>query len=282
MQRQAAPTANCLSPMYRLEGAVDPWSDWFQTAMLVKHLTRRHLAARYRGSLLGFIWSFLNPLLMMGVYTFVFRFVFRATVPGIPYPAFFLTGILAWNFFSIAVMNATTSVADNAFLLNKHYFPRIVLPVSAICSNALNYLTVIPLLLVFNGLYGMVPSRAVLLLPLAFALLVCVATAVGLLTAGLAPFFRDLVQLLEVVLMAWFFATPVLYPMSFLESHLSAKLWILYHANPMVGAIRLMHAVFLGQPVPVSAVAMATGVAVCLLGVGLWAFSRQAPHFSEA
>src|SRR5262245_8957251 len=113
MTQPATTTADLLPPSYHLEDTTDPWSDWFQVAMLVKHLTRRHLAARYRGSLLGFIWSFLNPLLMMGVYTFVFRFVFRATVPGIPYPAFFLTGILAWNFFSTAVMNATTSVADN-------------------------------------------------------------------------------------------------------------------------------------------------------------------------
>jgi len=282
MRQHAATTENLLPPVYRLEGAADPWSDWHQTATLVQHLTWRHLAARYRGSVLGFVWSFLNPVLMMGVYTFVFRFVFRATVPGIPYPAFFLTGILAWNFLSIAVMNATTSVADNAFLINKLYFPRIVLPVSAVCANGLNYLATIPLLLVFNLLCGIAPSGAVLLLPLALVLLVCVATGVGLLTAGLAPFFRDLLQLLEVVMTAWFFATPVLYPISFLEQHLSAKLWILYHVNPMVGTVRLIHAVFLGQPVSVGAVAMAVGGAVGLLGAGLWVFSHQALRFSEA
>ena len=120
MTQQAATAKDFLPPSYRLEGTQEPWSDWFQTVMLVKHLTRRHLAARYRGSLLGFIWSLLNPLLMMGVYTFVFRFVFRATIPGIPYPAFFLTGILAWNFFSVAVMNATTSVADTVFSSVSH------------------------------------------------------------------------------------------------------------------------------------------------------------------
>jgi ABC-2 type transport system permease protein len=282
MQHKTATTAGLLRPVYRLEGDADTWRDWHKTAMLVKHLTRRHLAARYRGSMLGFVWSFLNPLLMMCVYTFVFRFVFRATVPGIPYPVFFLTGILAWNSFSIATMNAATSIADNVSLVNKIYFPRIALPLSAVLSNAINYVATIPLLLIFNLLFGIVPTSTLLLLPLVLVLLLCVATGAGLIAAGITPFFRDLLQLLDVLFTAWFFATPVLYPMSFLEQQLPASLLTLYHLNPMVGTMRLVHAVFLGEPVPFAAVAMAVSGALCLLGVGTWLFSRQALRFSGA
>jgi homopolymeric O-antigen transport system permease protein len=281
MHRQAVPTEDLGSPVYRLEGAADTWSDWHQTATLVKHLTRRHLAARYRGSVLGFVWSFLHPLLMMCVYTFVFHYVFRAAVPGVPYPAFFLTGILAWNFFSIAAMNAATSVADNVSLINKTYFPRLVLPLSAVLSNAVNYLVTIPLLLVFNLLFGIVPGLSILLLPVAVLLLLLVATGVGLLTAGLALFFRDLLQLLDVVFTAWFFATPVLYPMSLLTQNLPDSLLPLYYLNPMVGAIHFVQAIFLGGSLPVTAVVMSVCASAVLLGIGLGVFSRLVPHFSN-
>lgn len=282
MPPQTAHTPTLAHPAYILEGEADTWGDWRKTAALLKHLTQRHLAARYRGSMLGFIWSFLNPLLLMCVYTFVFRFVFRATVPGIPYPAFFLTGILAWNFVSIAIMNAATSVVDNVSLINKVYFPRIVLPLSAVLSNAVNYLVTLPLVLGFNLAFDIVPGVSFLLLPGALLVLVLVATGMGLLVASLAPFFRDLLQLLDVVFTAWFFATPVLYPMALLEQHLPTPLLVLYHLNPMVGAIRLVHSVFLATPVPAMAVAMAMGGAVGLLGLGIWSFARLAPHFSDA
>src|SRR6266446_3494760 len=112
MQHAVAPTETLLDPVYQFEGDANVWSDWRKTVMLVKHLTWRHLAARYRGSALGFVWSLLSPVLLMGVYTFVFTFIFRAAVPGIPYHVFFLTGILAWNCVSIGASNAAVSLLD--------------------------------------------------------------------------------------------------------------------------------------------------------------------------
>src|SRR5437870_4030606 len=150
MQYAIAPMEKLLAPVYESAGAANVWSDWRKTATLVKHLTRRHLAARYRGSALGFVWSLLNPVLLMGVYTFVFHFIFRATVPGVPYPVFFLTGILTWNFVNIAAINAAVSLVDGAALINKIAFPRIALPLSAVFSNAVNYLMTLPLLVIFN------------------------------------------------------------------------------------------------------------------------------------
>ena len=84
MQYAVAPTEGLLDPVYQFEGDANVWSDWRKTVTLVKHLTRRHLAARYRGSALGFVWSLLNPMLLMGVYTFVFTFIFRTSAPGRP------------------------------------------------------------------------------------------------------------------------------------------------------------------------------------------------------
>jgi ABC-type polysaccharide/polyol phosphate export permease len=281
MRYAVAPTEELLAPVYEFEGAANVWSDWRKTATLVKHLTRRHLAARYRGSTLGFVWSLLNPVLLMGVYTFIFQVIFRTSVPGIPYPVFFLTGVLAWNFFSIAAMNAAVSLVDGAALLNKIAFPRIALPLSAVLSSGVNYLMTLPLLLTFNMLLGVAPTFFLLLLPCALMLLLLVAIGVGLLLAALMPFFRDLQHLIEVLFTLWFLLTPVLYPMSLVEQNLPKALLPVYALNPMVGTIHLVHAVFLGQALSGTILGVAIGGGLCLLGLGLWIFQRLAMRVSE-
>ena len=281
MQSAVTPTEGLLDPVYQFEGDANVWNDWRKAAMLVKHLTWRHLAARYRGSALGFVWSLLNPVLLMGVYTFVFQFIFRATVPGVPYPVFFLTGILAWNFVSIASMNAALSLVDGATLIKKTAFPRIALPVSAVLSSAVNYLMTLPLLITFNLLFGIAPSLSLVLLPCALLLLLLVAIGVGLLLAALMPFFRDLQHLIDVLFTMWFFLTPVLYPMSLVKQNLPEALLPVYELNPMVGTVHLVHTVFLGQPFPGTSVAVAIGGGLCLLSLGLWVFQRLARHVSE-
>ena len=281
MQYAVAPTEGLLDPVYQFEGDANVWSDWRKTVTLVKHLTRRHLAARYRGSALGFVWSLLNPMLLMGVYTFVFTFIFRTSAPGVPYPVFLITGLLAWNFVSIAAMNAAISLVDGAALIKKTAFPHLALPVSAVLSNAINYLITLPLLIIFNLLFGIVPTLSLLLFPCVLLLLLLVALGVGLLLAALMPFYRDLQQLIEVLFTIWFFLTPVLYPMSLVAQNLPAWLLPVYELNPMVGTMHLVHTVFLGQPLPGTSVVVAVGGVLCLLGLGLWVFQRLAMHVSE-
>jgi ABC-type polysaccharide/polyol phosphate export permease len=281
MQFAVAPTEGLREPVYEFEGDANVWSEWCKTVTLVKHLTRRHLAARYRGSALGFLWSLLNPLLLMGVYTFVFTVIFRTSAPGVPYPVFLITGLLAWNFVSIAAMNAAISLVDGAALLKKTAFPLLTLPVSAVLSNAVNYLITIPLLLLFNLLFGVGPTFSLLLLPGVLLLLLLVAIGVGLALAALVPFYRDLQPLLEVIFTIWFFLTPVLYPMHLVEQNFPESLLPLYKLNPMVGIMRLVHAVFLGQPWPGLSLIVAIGGVVCLLILGLWIFQRLAMHVSE-
>lgn len=281
------PPPNLPPARYHLLGGADVWTDWRRTAALVKYLTQRHLAARYRGSALGFFWSFLNPVLMMLVYTFVFRFLFRAQIPGnIPYALFFLTGVLAWNCFSIGASNAASSVADQGYLFNKAWFPRIVLPLSAVASNTVNYLVTLPLILLFLACAGILPTWNFLLLPLGIAMLLAMTLGLGLILAAVAPFFRDLLQLLEVLMQVWFFATPILYPMSLPEDQLdhvaNGIFWDIYRLNPMVGIIRLFQSIFLGLPVPWKEVGVAAFGTVVLLAVGIWLFRKQTPRFSES
>jgi lipopolysaccharide transport system permease protein len=272
-------------PEYLLVGDADVWADRRRTIGLVKHLTRRHLAQRYRGSALGFFWSFLNPILMMCVYSFAFKFIMRSEIPDCPFSCYFLTGFLAWSFFSTAAMNAASSVADNGYLINKCYFPRLVLPLSAVFSNLVNYLSTLPILLIFATIMGKPPTWNLLMLPLGIALLLLLATAVGILISCVAPFFRDLLQVIEVIFMAWFFASPIFYPVSFVEKSFAdigfAKGFALYQLNPMVGAIRFMHHVFLGLPVSFTGIAVSFGFGLALLGLGLLAFSKMSAKFAN-
>ena len=265
-----------------MEDGARTWNDWRRTAGLIRHLTRRNLAARYRGSVLGFFWSLLNPLMMMGIYTLVFQYIFRLSSPGVPYPVFFLTGLLAWNFIQTTTMNAAVSVVDNYPLIHQAYFPRITLPISSVLSNLFNYLVSIPILIVFCSLFGIKPGLSFLLLPVAVLQVLLLATGLGLIAAALTPFFRDLVQLMEVVFVGWFFATPVLYPASLAQTNLPANLYTFYQLNPMTGAISLVRVVFLREEVPWTTLGVSGVGTLILLATGLFLFNRMSQRFPSA
>jgi ABC-type polysaccharide/polyol phosphate export permease len=281
MRNEAIATPEPIPPMYCIEPEANVWRDWTKLATLVKHLARRSLAVRYRGSALGFVWSLINPILLMGVYTFVFRFVFRTEVPGIPYSAFFLTGILAWNSVSIGAMSSAVSLLEGNALVKKVAFPRVALPLGAVVANAVNYVITIPILLLFNFFFGIHPSLSLLLLPFALTLMMLIALGTGLLLATLIPRFRDLQHLAEVLFVSWFLLSPVLYPMSEVANKLSETQLFVYTLNPMVGAMQLVHAAFFQQSLTWSALVNAIVAAICLFTVGLWAFQKGAPHISE-
>lgn len=272
-------------PQYRHEVNANTWGDWHRTAALIRYLTMRHLATRYRGSALGFLWSFLNPLMMMSVYTFVFQFLSRASVPGVPYPLFLLTGFISWNFFSIGIMNAASSVVEGSYLYNKTYFPRFVLPISSILSNGVNYIAGIVLLLIFNAFAGVKPTWNLLLTPLLFAQLLLMTVAFGLLIASFAPSFRDIFQLLEIIISFWFFLTPIFYVVDMPKEKLAGMMygipWLLYQANPMMGTVRLAQSVLLGQPTPWGEVIYAVCFGIVLCTISAFIFNHQQSKFSE-
>lgn len=269
------------SPVYELEGVTDIWRDSRRVATLLRQLTKRSLALRYRGSSLGFLWSLLNPLLLMAVYTFVFHFVFQAGVPGLPYAVFFLTGLLAWNCFSAGSMGAAVSLVEGSGLIKRTGFPRIALPISAVLSSGVNYILSVPVLLVFGLVFGVYPRMSMLLLPLALILLLALASGTGLLLATLIPRFRDVQHLLEVAFVSWFLLTPVVYPITEIEARLSDRALFLYSLNPMVGIMQLVHAAFFGESVALWNMMSAVLVVFAVLMCGVWVFQRRVVHIGE-
>lgn len=196
-------------------------------AFLIKQLVSRDFKTKYKRSVLGMAWSFLNPLLTMSVQYIVFSTLFKSDIPN--YPVYLLSGIVFFNFFSEAVSMGMTSITGNASLIKKVYMPKYIYPVSRILSSLINFaLAILPLFLVM--LFTGTAFRLSLLL-LAFDILCLLGfvMGMGLLLTTAMTFFQDTQFLWGVVSMMWMYLTPVFYP----ESIIPAKFLTLYHMNPM-------------------------------------------------
>ncbi len=204
---------------------------------LLQTLVVRDLKARYRGSVLGFLWTFANPILMLLVYSLVFGIIARGNAIH-DYGLFLFTGLVPWYMVSSAVLGGTICLLNNASLIRKVYFPSELIPMATVLASLVNYLLtmiiVIPLLLIF-GFHVVSAYLPVVVFLLLLLLVFCLGCA--LLLSVATVFFRDFEQLANVGLMAWFFLTPIVYSTT-LFAHLQARhpalAWLPY-LNPMTG-----------------------------------------------
>lgn len=239
---------------------------------LTGSLVGRELRARYKGSALGFAWSLLNPLLMMAVYSLVFAHVMRVQVPH--YGVFLLAGLLPWGWFAAGVSASAQAVTGNAGLVKKVRFPQEILPLVAVLTHAAHYLLALPVLLGFMALDGLTPGLALLWLPLVVAVQAVFTLGLGLLLATANAFFRDVEQLLGPLLMAWFYLTPVVYPLSFLPVRYQG----LVQLNPLTGLLGAYQAIFVENraPEPLGLLyALAVGGVLLVAGWSLFAAHRH-------
>lgn len=194
---------------------------------LIKQLVSRDFKTKYKRSVLGMAWSFLNPLMTMCVQYIVFSTLFKSSTPN--YPVYLLSGIVFFNFFNEAVNMGMTSIIGNASLIKKVYMPKYIYPVSRILSSLVNFgLALIPLLLVMI-LTGTPPRPALLLLLFDVLCLVGFVIGMGLILATCMTFFQDTQFLWGVVSMMWMYLTPIFYT----ESIIPAKFLTLFHMNPL-------------------------------------------------
>lgn len=196
-------------------------------AFLIKQLVSRDFKTKYKRSVLGMAWSFLNPLLTMSVQYIVFSTLFKSDIPN--YPVYLLSGIVFMNFFNEAVSMGMTSITGNASLIKKVYMPKYIYPVSRILSSLVNFaLAILPLFLVML-FTGTAFRPSLLLLVFDILCLLGFVTGMGLLLTTAMTFFQDTQFLWGVVSMMWMYLTPLFYP----ESIIPARFLTLYHMNPM-------------------------------------------------
>ncbi len=194
---------------------------WNYRELLV-NLIRRELKVRYKDSVLGFLWTLLNPLLYLMVFSVVFGFILRSNVPR--YGLLLLSGLLAFNLFSVGLTAATTSITGNGPLVQKVWFPREILPLAAIGANLITFFFQLTILMFGLAIFEQSPEWGMLWLTIpALVVTLMIATGLGLLLSALNVHFRDVQHFLELGLLTWFWFTPIVYVFDFLGNELIGK-----------------------------------------------------------
>lgn len=254
---------------------------------LLYYLVVRELKARYKGSLLGFLWTLVNPLLMMLVFTAVFTIITpNNTVPQ--YPVFLLCGLLPWNFFNAGVMTSISSVVGNANLVKKVYFPREVLPIASVLAQLVNFLLALVVLFVLLFIFRADISSRLYLLPLVILIQTCFITGIALFLSGVNVYYRDTMMIMDVVILAWFFLTPIFYPLNILpESYEAFGVTLnihrlMYILNPMASIINAYRdLLYLGTYTEVDFFMRTAATSIVVLLLGYWFFARVSGSFGE-
>jgi lipopolysaccharide transport system permease protein len=245
------------------------WS--WQYRHLMRNLVVRDLKVRYRGSVLGFAWTFLNPLLMTVIFTFVLLDVFKVPAIGVPFPAFFLIGLLAWNFCVISIGGGLGSIVGNASIVSKVHFPRSILPVSVVLAGAVNFLLALLVTLPVIYILGVRFTWSVLFVPIILVAQILFLIGLALTLAVLNVLYRDTAPTVDVLTQAWFFLTPVIYDASALVRTSSFDIAALLVAlNPMAAIITMYRAVLLDGSPPDAMLLVRTllvCLGVCVMGV---------------
>ena len=244
---------------------------------LIRNLVLKDLKLKYRGSVLGFMWSLINPIVMISVYAVAFTFILRTRVEG--FVLFLLLGILPWGFFVNSANMATGAVIDNGSLMKSVAFPRAILPVAVVFFNLAQYLlTVMVLLPILLIAYRVPLSTQMLLYPVFLALQVLFTIGVALLLAAGTAFFRDVRHLLEIALSILFWLTPIVYPIT----QASPRVQTLILLSPLSPFIVAYQQIFYYRTWPGTEV-WAMGIAYALLTftAGVWLFLSVEDSLAE-
>ncbi|MFS0838718.1 acyltransferase family protein [Paenibacillus sp. 1P03SA] len=225
--------------IYEERESIRPLRDIYQYREMLRNLVLKDLRTRYKGSALGFLWTFMNPLLMLGVYAAVFSFIMKADIPH--FPLFILVALLPWNFFSQSVTGGARSLLNHAELMKKVYFPREVIPLSVIGSNLVNYLLTLIILVPALWLSGIPFASTLSAFPLILLVQTLLILPIVMLTALGTVYLRDLEHIVNVIMVVWFYLTPVLFPLSLIPDSFR---WI-FDYNPMTPIISSYRDIFL-------------------------------------
>ncbi len=244
---------------------------------LLRNLVIKDLKLKYRGSVLGFVWSLANPLLMIAVYTIAFTYILGIRTPGFVF--YLMLGILAWTFFANATAMSTGSIVDNGGLARSVWFPRAILPMASVLFNFAQYLlTAAVFLPVLMLLYHVPPAAPMLAYPVFIVLQLLFTIGVALLLSVGTAFFRDVRHLVDVALAVLFWATPVVYE----TTQIPARLRSLILLTPLSPYVTAYHDVFYYRRWPSAEVwALAVAYAGVTLAAGLWLMTRSEDQLTE-
>ena len=269
-------------PSFRIE----PPSGWTSIGLrelweyreLLYFLTWRDIKVRYKQTVLGAAWAVIQPFFMMIVFSLFFGRLAKVPSDGIPYPIFTFCALLPWQLFANALIESSNSLVGNQNLITKVYFPRLVVPISAVLGGLVDFCIAFVILLGMMAYYHIVPSWAIVTLPAFILLAIMTALGVGLWLSALNVQYRDVRYTINFMVQFWLFATPVAYPSSIVPVRWRA----LYGLNPMAGVVEGFRWALLGKTNPPGAMLwVSVAVVVLLLVGGLFYFRRMEQQFAD-
>jgi lipopolysaccharide transport system permease protein len=245
---------------------------------LLYFLTWRDIKVRYKQTVLGAAWAIIQPFFMMVVFSLFFGRLAHVPSDGIPYPVFAYCALLPWQLFAHALTESSNSLVANERLITKVYFPRLIVPISAVLGGLIDFAIAFVILLLMMVYYGIRPSWAVVTLP-AFVLLAMVtALGVGLWLSALNVKYRDVRYTINFVIQFWLLASPVAYPSSLIP----VRWRPLYGLNPMAGVVEGFRWALLGKTEgPGALLAVSVAVVILIFVGGLYYFRRMEGQFAD-
>lgn len=241
---------------------------------LFKELIKRDLKIKYRRSFLGYVWSLMNPLLMMWILTIVFSYVFRFDIAN--YPLYLITGQIVFNFFSESTSIAMSSIINNAGLLKKVYLPKAVFPIASVASSFINMVFSLSAIFIVMLATQVKFSAVLILLPVAMLVLFVFSLGISLIVSALTVFFRDLFHLYSVLLTAVSFATPIFYPANIIPADLQ---YILQY-NPLYYMVSMFREIILYGTVPaMDEIGICILISLAFVLIGLMLFMKLQNKF---
>ena len=241
---------------------------------VLRSLVNKDFKLKYRRSVLGVLWSILNPLLMMVVLTAVFSFIFRFDIEN--YPLYLILGQILFNLMSGATTSAMGSIIDAAPLLKKIKVNRMIFPLEKVSFELINFLISLVAVAAVMVFFKVTPSPTMLALPLLLAYVIMFSLGIGLLLSALAVFFRDIVHLWGVIITAWTYATPIFYPVTMLDGWMQQVMQF----NPMYHFVSYFRDIMMYSTMPsIFENLMCLGGAVGMLAVGIFVFRKLEKKF---
>lgn len=244
---------------------------------LLKSNVKKEIRGKYKGSFLGILWSFVNPLLMTLVYALVFPFILKNSEPH--YVTYLVIGILPWNWFTTVIAQGTFVILGNAGIIKKVYFPREILPISVVTSGVINFL--IQCLIIFTFLiFSQIGfSWYIVFLPLIIIIQYLLSLAIIFITSAINVYIRDLEYIVNFIITMLFYATPILYNAKLFEG---SSISFIFKINPMAYIIDAYRDIFYYQKMP-NLAALLIVLMICIIAfiIGLFIFRRLEKGFAE-
>lgn len=243
---------------------------------MLESLVLTDLRTRYKGSFFGFLWTLLNPLLMLVIYALVFKYVMRVQLEN--YTTYLFIGLIAWNLLSQSILSGAGAIIRNSGLVKKIYFPREILPISVVLGGGINFLLslliLVPMLVMNNISLGV----SILLFPVVLVIYLMFALAITMLVSSINVYFRDVEHISNIFVMAWFYITPIVYTTDMIPDSLQS----IFNLNPMKIIITSFHDIFFFNRLPnIGDLLYLVVVTLLLLIMSSFLFHRLSRKFAE-